>query len=1217
MLFEFARIVCNDREAGTAHDLAHYLARFPGHEDILTREWERLTRAPHEGVVACGRRIGAYSLVRLLGSGGQGDVWLAEDAQLRRRVAIKLLRERLDVRSLATAERFRREAVLLARFEHPGICSVHSADFEHDPPYVVMPFVEGETLAQRLRDGAFVPDDMAAVWQWVEIFEQAAGALQVAHDAGVVHRDIKPANIMLTPRGRPVLLDFGLAGCMEAVTTVTRAGELFGTVPYMSPEHIRGAEVDARADVWSLAVCLYQCLTRTLPFARATQESTMQAILRDDPASVRQLQPSLPDALAAVVAQAMQKEPVLRYRSASAFAEDLARARRGEPVLARSPTLAWRARRWVARHPAQGILVASLLVLTIAGALASTSIWRAREDLVVERERREELAQSRSHGMQEQVDQLMRLRLLDLSMAVPEIESGNWNLEPTCSEFLSAFREYGIDLERLDAGEIAEAIRATGRRELRLREELGFGLLMLHSRLDMGGISRAAEAADGTPPSWASPQQVVMWKARASAEERWVTFWRKLNDVLRRLLDPWQTAALDAYMAWGHSREDRLEPLADGLRTRSPLDLAWFVSIASLTRNHDLVDTGLDELASRSPSGVMERVCLHLFRGMRHADERNWSEAVAELQSSIGVYGGLGGLGAAHLALARAALNAKEPSIAETAARRAQALLPQQPGVGVLMVMALVAQGKKAEAKQKGIQVLRATMERLFDGRPAPDKALVARLVALRWGSVESSERIKFDGLTGVVSTEDAIARCRSLIAKAPADVDLRTTLAELQAASGDLASAAATMAEACKIAPADARARMVGGWYTALAGDSARGAMDLEAVVAGPEPGANAYHLLSLVRRREGRLQDAENVLEAGVARYPQSMFLLESRARLLDRRGCPGKSVDAWERVVRSREGDSRVVEMLASALVRAGRAPDALRVIDRLPAAEGAQSARAQALTSCGDLRGALAALERSLFPSGDPHRSYAEAGILVRCGEDLVRARFLLLSVLFAGASSPDARLLLAHCHAALKDPVAAREQADRAVDEARAAQRSDVPFEILRDEIRNELRPTPDRSDAMERLLRDARSAHLERRHEDCVRSFQAALEVDGARSRATDESLVLELRFLRAASSAAIVAMPLGLLADRPALRHDYAQIALDWLERDLESRRAQVSPSGEDLAQHIWVAQEMLKAPELAVLRYPPEGVPWAVRSTRFFEGLRFALSDWGAKAK
>jgi formylglycine-generating enzyme required for sulfatase activity len=369
LVIELLARLLADRAAGALRPLPEYQALYPGHAEAVAAEHAAVAAgtepaAPGAGGLD-GRRVGPYRLLRELGRGGQGAVWLAHDDRLQRRVALKLVPRSPLVAELAP--RFRREAQLAGALDHPGLCAVYDVGHDDALAWMALRYVEGETLAQRLARGA-LPRAEA-----LRLVESAARALHVAHEAGVLHRDVKPANIMVTPAGEAVLLDFGVARPEGDGPPLTLSGEALGTPAYMAPEQLDGAAgVDRRADVWSLGVTLHEALAGARPFEAATREALVRSIRLDEP-------PPPPCAgrdLALVLATVLAKEPDRRYRTALDLAEDLRRVREREPPRARRASAPERLWLWARRRPA---LAASLgaLALVVVGALVVTGLLLA------------------------------------------------------------------------------------------------------------------------------------------------------------------------------------------------------------------------------------------------------------------------------------------------------------------------------------------------------------------------------------------------------------------------------------------------------------------------------------------------------------------------------------------------------------------------------------------------------------------------------------------------------------------------------------------------------------------------------------------------------------------------------------------------------------------------------------------------------------------------
>ena len=280
--------------------------------------------------LAGGSRIGPYEIVAALGAGGMGHVYTARDTRLDRMVALKVLQAHLAQEADARA-RFDREARAIAGLNHPNICTLHDvgvagpeAGEAAGVSYLVMELLEGETLEDRLARG---PLDVATI---IEYGIALADALEAAHARGVIHRDLKPANIFLTSRGVPKILDFGLAKAIEpadgptrAAANITATGSTLGTVAYMSPEQLRGEPLDARTDLFSLGLVLFEMATGQRPFPGATTVVVAAGILGQEPVRPRSVRPELPERLDAIILKMLVKDLGKRCQSASELRSEL------------------------------------------------------------------------------------------------------------------------------------------------------------------------------------------------------------------------------------------------------------------------------------------------------------------------------------------------------------------------------------------------------------------------------------------------------------------------------------------------------------------------------------------------------------------------------------------------------------------------------------------------------------------------------------------------------------------------------------------------------------------------------------------------------------------------------------------------------------------------------------------------------------------------------
>lgn len=328
-----------------------------------------------------GQTISHYRLVERLGAGGMGEVYLAEDDTLGRRVAVKILLQ-AHTRDDDRLRRFKQEAKAASALNHPNILTIHDVGEAEGQHFIVTEFVEGETLGARLgRAGALKPAEA------LEIATQAASALGAAHDAGIVHRDVKPDNLMIRRDGLVKVLDFGLAklvaadasqsGDLAGRTTSlagTEPGVVLGTVQYMSPEQARGHQVDLRTDIWSLGCVLYEMLAGRAPFEGDTVTDLLLTIVGSEPPPLGRYVGECPDELLRIVRKCMEKDRALRYQSMRELAIDLARLRRESDSISITTDKAASGKRRSAGGYA--LPIAALLILAGGG----VAHWLSRSD---------------------------------------------------------------------------------------------------------------------------------------------------------------------------------------------------------------------------------------------------------------------------------------------------------------------------------------------------------------------------------------------------------------------------------------------------------------------------------------------------------------------------------------------------------------------------------------------------------------------------------------------------------------------------------------------------------------------------------------------------------------------------------------------------------------------------------------------------------------------
>jgi WD40 repeat protein len=404
------------RQLGRGRPPEEYLRRFPRYRDELAARLLLTATAgashgdshpapfPAGATVRVGPPTGpdsgprypavpGYEVVKELGRGGMGVVYLARQTSLGRLVALKMIRAGAGA-DPEEMERFRFEAEAVARLQHPNVVQVHEVGAHGGLPYFSLEYVEGGSLAQRL---AGTPMEARAAAELVEVLARAVGA---AHDRGILHRDLKPANVLLTADGQPKVTDFGLAKRLDGDMGRTQTGAVLGTPSYMAPEQAdgRAREVGPACDVYALGAVLYECLTGRPPFRAASLRETLEQVCTRDPAAPRDLNPAVPRDLETICLKALAKEPARRYPSAAALADDLRRFLRGEPIAARRVGPTERLLLWARRRPAVAAVCAlgPLLAVLGPGAVVVTGLWqRAEHERGVAQQARDDLRAAR------------------------------------------------------------------------------------------------------------------------------------------------------------------------------------------------------------------------------------------------------------------------------------------------------------------------------------------------------------------------------------------------------------------------------------------------------------------------------------------------------------------------------------------------------------------------------------------------------------------------------------------------------------------------------------------------------------------------------------------------------------------------------------------------------------------------------------------------------
>lgn len=338
-------------------------------------EVEARAMAEDQGGSLAGSRFGSYKVLSLLGTGGMGEVYLAEDTSLDRKVALKLLPAFMRD-DLTAKKRFLREAKSAAALDHPYICHIHEVGESDGKDFIAMEYVEGQTLKDKLAQGPL------PLKEALETAAEMAEAVEKAHANGIVHRDLKPSNVMLTPEGHVKVMDFGLAkrltpsGGEESQTetqtlTLTETGAMLGTLAYMSPEQLRGQAVDARSDIFSFGVMLYEMLTGIDPFKKAQPADTASSILTRDPPPLSRYMNEVPPVLQHTVRKMLAKDPRRRYQLIHDVGTDLGEMLHGgEDSFETAPAAEGSWKRWIS----WGVVALAVLMA------ATLAIWNRLPD---------------------------------------------------------------------------------------------------------------------------------------------------------------------------------------------------------------------------------------------------------------------------------------------------------------------------------------------------------------------------------------------------------------------------------------------------------------------------------------------------------------------------------------------------------------------------------------------------------------------------------------------------------------------------------------------------------------------------------------------------------------------------------------------------------------------------------------------------------------------
>jgi len=970
-----------DRTAGKEVPVEAYQALFPDFEAVVAREYRQLRGQDPEATPAPDpippgpRSFGPYRLVKEIGRGGQGVVYLAEDTRLHRRVALKALTT-VGAQSSSMRSRLLREAEAASKLDHPGICAVHEVGEADGVPFIAMRYVEGASLARRIDDsrssrGESSAVDLSAagaaataepessppaserkprdsVLEVVALIERAARALHVAHEAAIVHRDVKPGNIMVTTDGRPVLLDFGLS--RDETTddhTLTHSGTLVGTPAYMAPEQLVGQRIpiDRRADVYALAVTLYECLTLRRPFAAPTREQLYQRILVTEPPDPRRFNPAIPKDLKAVLEVALDKDRDRRYQTALDFAEDLRRVRALEPVVAREAGPSHRLRRWAQREPAKAALVGVLLAVTALAAYGGARLPELLEGqrVAAAEQRRAEVEQSLEEGF---------------------YQLGKGSSRKAIDFFVQALRR---------DPETPEAVAGMALAEIRLdRASRALALLEQHGRLE------ARHPALG----WVRAEALRFAGRRREAER-----------VEASLGEPTAPFALftvaSRHMCRGHAqnlRGDRKAELAEFRRTADLLDRCTSRSGHARALYHF-------ELAHAAGHVHDPALCRRAAQGVEHLYAKPAGSPTAWFWVGF-------------------AVRKTDPDHAIRAFQNALDARPDDPIARYYIGQAHAAKGEFDKA---------AALYRLALRKQPRDPDI---LLSLANAMLETGD------LDGAVRFYRRAIDARS---------DYALAYHNLGAAlkrKGELDAAIRAIEQALKIRPTYADARFSLGVCLAAKGEWNRAAEAFRSVLELEPNHDHAYAYLGRAHLRLGEREAAVAALEKALARNPDDA---RAHCLLGNARRAGGDLPGAIRALRKARDlnpNDAEVHACLARALAESGDADGAIRsyrkVLELAPDDAGTHTCIGVILMDRGDLGGAIRAFRSAIEHSPDDARFHCNLGVACERKGDRDAAIDAFKHALELDETLADAHYNLGRIHESKGDREAAKRAYRRAV-----------------------------------------------------------------------------------------------------------------------------------------------------------------------------------------
>ncbi len=632
--------------------------RRPEHAQAVRRRLGHLHRhVPLPKEEAVPERLGEFRILKRLGGGGMGTVYLAEQESLRRPVAVKVIRaDRVDEPGMRA--RFLREIETVARLEHPGIVPIYGVSEERGAPFFVMKYVRGCTLAEvlegmdrrnperlsgedlrsairnRLGPDPAAPDDSRGsdlfTRSWVDaclsIARQVAEALEHVHGNGVLHRDVKPSNVFLTADGRAVLIDFGLAW-KEGDPRLTRSDARLGSLAYMSPEQARGGsrELDVRTDVYGLGVTLYEMLAMRPAYFGESSEEFHRRVLEGFAVPIRALNRAVPKDAETVCLTAMDRDRERRYASALFLGEDIGRVLARRPIAAK-PAGPWlRARRWAQRRPAAAASVVLGALLLSASAVAVDRLIASRN---LAAQNRSMETETRQRNFVRQIRDELRAKPAELPT-----DGGPDDYPGVCRAYLRACEQVGFPLTPGREGGLAAPVARVRTEAPRISEPFEEGLHDLAITMEEGGIGRAARVISRGKSLSSDPAQARRSEeAAARLQERHgdlLLLWRDLDAFLGHCgRSDWCGEVWTAFRDLIDQKGDRFGVVLEGAEGRdSGWELDWFGRILVRAAKTDLAVPVFERAVRMNPDAAWSNGRLGNAYGLRKrgADDLRWA----------------------------------------------------------------------------------------------------------------------------------------------------------------------------------------------------------------------------------------------------------------------------------------------------------------------------------------------------------------------------------------------------------------------------------------------------------------------------------------------------------------------------------------------------------------------------------------------------------------